>query len=81
MPNKQRIAQKVPLMFKLIMILSYGVMLVIGFVLGVYLLPILTAPKSPDAAALAASSQGAMFTTEFIRNLKGSNFFIGERAI
>ena len=68
-------------MLRLIMILSHGVMLVIGFVLGVYLLPIFTAPKSPDAADLAASSQGAMFTTEFIRNLKGSNFFIGERAI
>ena len=62
-------------MFKSLLILSHTVMLVIGFVLGVYLLPILTAPDSPDAATLAASSQNAMFTGEFTRDLKGSDFF------
>lgn len=61
-------------MFKFLMLISHSIMLIIGFVLGIYLLPILTAPKSPDAATLAASSQNAMFTGEFTRELKGSDF-------
>lgn len=49
-------------------------MLAAGFALGVYMLPILTAPKGPDQAALAATKAGAMFTATFDRNRKGSDF-------
>jgi len=45
-----------------------------GFALGVYTLPILTAPKSPDKAALQATAGSEHFRGRFERNLKGSDF-------
>lgn len=48
--------------------------LAIGFALGVYTLPILTAKPGPDLAALQAAASGALFTGTFDRNLKGSDF-------
>jgi hypothetical protein len=58
----------------LILIASHGAMLAIGFALGVYLLPILTAPKGPDQAALQETVAQARFTGRFDRNLEGSDF-------
>jgi hypothetical protein len=58
----------------LILIATHGAMLGIGFLAGIYLLPILTAPKAPDAAALQATMTGALYTGRFERNLKGSDF-------
>jgi hypothetical protein len=49
-------------------------MLAAGFVLGVYLLPILTAPPSPTAADIQTVATGASFRARFVRNLKGSDF-------
>ena len=49
-------------------------MLGVGFALGVYFLPILTAPDSPDAAMLEESAQDAAFTAELTRELRGSDF-------
>jgi hypothetical protein len=46
----------------------------IGFALGIYLLPIITAPPSPDQAMLAESAQTALYKAEFQRDLKGSDF-------
>ncbi len=48
--------------------------LAVGFALGVYLLPILTAPKGPDEAAIASASAGAVFSATFTRDLEGSDF-------
>ncbi|MCH9809338.1 MAG: DM13 domain-containing protein [Alphaproteobacteria bacterium] len=48
--------------------------LVVGFALGVYLLPILTAPEGPDKAMLAKTAQAALFKGKFTRDLKGSDF-------
>ncbi|WP_422371410.1 DM13 domain-containing protein [Hoeflea sp.] len=53
---------------------SHGAMLAIGFVLGIYFLPILTAPEGPDDAMLAESAQAALYTGEFSRDLEGSDF-------
>lgn len=58
----------------ILLLISHSVVLAVGFVLGVYLLPILTAPDGPGDAALAASAEGAMFSAEFTRDLKGSDF-------
>lgn len=58
----------------LILIITHAAMLAAGFALGVYLLPILTAPKGPDMAVLEAGAQDAEFTAEFTRDLKGSDF-------
>ena len=59
---------------KLFFLGTHAAMLAIGFALGVYLLPILTAPEGPDDATLIASAEGAMFTAEFTRDLRGSDF-------
>jgi len=58
----------------MILLASHGVMLGIGVALGIYLLPILTAPDAPDEAALAASAKDALYSAEFTRDLKGSDF-------
>lgn len=58
----------------LLLIVSHGAVLAIGFALGVYLLPILTAPKSLDREMLATTAKEALFTAEFTRDLKGSDF-------
>ncbi len=49
-------------------------MLAVGFALGIYLLPILTAPPSLDKSMLASTAQSARYKTEFKRELKGSDF-------
>jgi hypothetical protein len=46
----------------------------IGFALGVYLLPILTAPVAPSAAQVAAQAGQALYKGEFRRELKDSDF-------
>ncbi len=53
---------------------THGIAVAIGFALGIYLLPILTAPSSPDAAMLEEKAQSAQFTTELTRDLLGSDF-------
>lgn len=62
-------------MIRLLVLLgTHGAALAVGFALGVYLLPILTAPKSPDASDLAASAADAMFEATLTRDLPGSDF-------
>jgi hypothetical protein len=61
-------------MRKLILLGTHALMLAIGFAAGVYFLPILTAPRGPDKAALEASAAGAEFTAEFTKDLAGSDF-------
>jgi hypothetical protein len=62
-------------MFRLLrIIISHAVAIAIGFAAGVYALPILTAPKGPDAAAVQATTSSAMFKARFERNLPGSDF-------
>lgn len=53
---------------------SHVAALLIGFGLGIYFLPILTAPPAPDQATLQAQAETAMFTGQFSRDLKGSDF-------
>ena len=53
---------------------THGVVFAAGFALGVYLLPILTAPPSVDRAMLAETAKAARFKATFTRDLKGSDF-------
>jgi hypothetical protein len=61
----------------------------IGFALGIYLLPILTAPESPDTQVVRSTAKTAQFTGEFRRNLKDSDalhwgegtLFVGRESI
>lgn len=54
--------------------MTHGAALAAGFALGIYLLPIITAPPSPDAATLEAMAKGAVFTAEFAQDLRGNDF-------
>ncbi|MEO1204816.1 MAG: DM13 domain-containing protein [Pseudomonadota bacterium] len=54
--------------------ISHGAALAVGFALGVYLLPILTAPPSLDRAMLAETAKAARFQATFTRDLPGSDF-------
>lgn len=45
----------------------------LGFALGVYLLPILTAPPDPPAAAVTEMIDAAKYRSSFRRNLPGSD--------
>ena len=53
---------------------SHAIALAAGVALGIYLLPILTAPESPDADMLEEKAQGALYTAEFTRDRRGSDF-------
>lgn len=56
------------------LVVSHGVVLVAGISLGIYILPILTAPESPTAAEVKASASAAgTFTGTFRRDLKDSD--------
>ncbi len=44
-----------------------------GVALGIYLLPILTAPPGPDETMLETRAQGALFTAEFAQDLPGND--------
>ena len=54
--------------------ISHGLVLAAGFALGIYLLPILTAPQSVERGLLADAARSAQFETLFTRDLKGSDF-------
>lgn len=55
-------------------LITHGIVFAAGFALGVYLLPILTAPPSIDRAMLEQTAKAAEFKAEFKRDLKGSDF-------
>jgi len=54
---------------------SHALTLILGFGLGVYLLPILTAPNSPDQSILEAHEAAALYTGTFTKDLDGSDLF------
>jgi hypothetical protein len=57
----------------IMLLVTHGVVFAAGFALGVYLLPILTAPPSLDRAMLAETAKAAQFQTTFSRDLTGSD--------
>lgn len=61
-------------MKKLFLLASHTAMLGIGFALGVYFLPILTAPDAPSATEVEKFSAAPQFSGTFKRDLPGSDF-------
>ena len=57
-----------------ILSISHLCFAVAGFALGIYLLPILTAPDAPTEKQLTDISGQALFQGEFTRDLSGSDF-------
>jgi hypothetical protein len=61
-------------MNKRLIVMTHLVTLGVGFLLGIYALPILVAPDGPSDAELGGAMARASFTGEFRRDLKGSDF-------
>jgi hypothetical protein len=57
----------------LLLIASHTAVLVVGFAIGIYVLPILIAPPAPETAAVAAQAGEARYQGEFRRDLKDSD--------
>lgn len=55
------------------LIASHAVALCVGFALGVYALPILTAPDAPTSAEAGLAASQAAYTGKFRRDLAGSD--------
>jgi hypothetical protein len=63
----------------LILMLSHLLAIGAGFGLGIYMLPILTAPDSPDTSQVQSVADTSQFTGTFRRDLKDSDpFHYGE---
>ncbi len=57
----------------LLLIASHVLAAAGGFALGIYVLPILTAPAAPSAAEIASQTSQATYTGRFRRDLKDSD--------
>jgi hypothetical protein len=57
----------------LLLIVSHAFALGLGFALGIYALPILTAPPAPSASQAASEASQATYTGRFRRDLKDSD--------
>jgi hypothetical protein len=60
-------------MKKIFLLITHVMMLVVGFAAGIYALPILIQPPSPDVEAVGAVATKALFTSAVRRDLKGSD--------
>lgn len=56
-----------------ILVGTHVAMLATGFALGIYTLPILTAPQGPDTQTLRHIATEALYGARFVRGLKGSD--------
>jgi hypothetical protein len=58
----------------LLLVASHLLVGIVGFGLGIYVLPILVAPSGPSGAEIQGVASGAQYSAEFRRDLKGSDF-------
>jgi hypothetical protein len=58
-----------------LLISSYIIVFVLGLGLGIYLLPILTSPKSVNIDKIIKLEKNTLYKTVFVRDLKGSDLF------
>ncbi len=61
-------------MKKLVLIVSHLIFAAIGFALGIYALPILTAPDPPSSEDMKTAVAQASYKGEFKKDLAGSDF-------
>jgi hypothetical protein len=55
-------------------LITHSIALVLGVALGIYLLPILTAPEGPSLSEVTSSSQESLYKTRFHKEVPGSDF-------
>jgi hypothetical protein len=60
-------------MKRLLLVISHLFALAVGFALGIYVLPILTAPDAPSGAEIASTMGPTLWKAEFRRDLKDSD--------
>ena len=60
-------------MKKLLLVASHTLTAVLGFALGVYILPILIAPPEPSSTEITAQAASARYSGKFRRDLKDSD--------
>ena len=58
-----------------LLVFSYTIVFLLGLGLGIYLLPILTTPKSVDIDKIIKLEKNALYKTLFVKDLKGSDLF------
>jgi len=63
-----------------LLVFSYMIVFLLGLGLGIYLLPILTAPKSVDIHKIIKLEKNALYKTLFVKDLKGSDLFHWDEA-
>lgn len=61
-------------MRRVLLLASHLIAVGFGFALGIYFLPILTAPPGPETAMLEEKAKSATFSGTFDRNRAGSDF-------
>jgi len=54
--------------------ISHLITLVVGFVIGIYMLPIVIQPSQPSDAEIQALAASSQFKADFVRDLPGSDF-------
>ena len=54
-------------------LITHSMALALGVMLGIYLLPILTAPEGPSVSEVTSSSQQALYKTRFHKKVAGSD--------
>ena len=59
----------------LFLIFSHGAVLAVGFALGIYFLPILTAPKSANLSQIEQVVSNPVYKAEFKKGQRGNDFF------
>ena len=57
----------------ILLLVSHVMVGFLGFAVGIYTLPILSAPEAPSEAEIKTVSAKALYQTEFIRELKDSD--------
>ena len=57
----------------IVLVISHVVAAFVGFAVGIYALPILTAPPTPSSAELTAQAAQATYTGQFRRDLEDSD--------
>jgi len=58
----------------IVLIATHVAALAVGFAVGVYVLPILTAPDAPSVDEVASASSQATFSGQFSKDLEDSDF-------
>lgn len=58
----------------LLLLVTHALAGAAGFVIGVYMLPIIIAPAAPEDAEVQVMADRAQYSGEFRRDLKGSDF-------